>query len=133
MGAGAPKRVLVVVHHLAMDGVSWRILLEDVETAYRQLGAGEPVRLPPKTTSFKAWAERLVTEAASPALAQEVAFWSQDAPPERLPRDKPRGENTLASTRVVAASLSEEETRLLLQEAPRAYRTQINDVLLTAL
>src|SRR5437660_2394459 len=54
-----PNRLLLAIHHLAVDGVSWRILLEDLETACGQVQRGEPISLPPKTTSFKHWAERL--------------------------------------------------------------------------
>src|SRR6185369_15628939 len=64
LGAGQPGRLLVVVHHLAIDGVSWRILLEDLQIAYEQLRRGQNVQLPAKTTSFKAWAERLTQYAS---------------------------------------------------------------------
>src|SRR5262249_5294042 len=60
LGRGRPPRLLIVVHHLVVDGVSWRVLLEDLETACGQLTRGERVRLPRKTTSFLRWAERLV-------------------------------------------------------------------------
>jgi aryl carrier-like protein len=56
---GAPYRLLVVIHHLVVDGVSWRVLLEDLQTSCEQLGRGEGVRLPRKTTSFQRWAEKL--------------------------------------------------------------------------
>ncbi len=59
LGAGNPSRLLIVIHHLAVDAISWRILLEDLETAYRQLSRGESIELPPKTTSFKYWSEKL--------------------------------------------------------------------------
>jgi non-ribosomal peptide synthase protein (TIGR01720 family) len=125
----------VVIHHLAVDGVSWRILLEDLETAYGQLAGGEAVRLPAKTTSWKSWAERLAEHARSDALAAEAAFWTeqthkQSAP---LPVDDPAGENTSSGSRSVAVRLSEDETEALLREVPAAYRTQIDEVLLTAL
>src|SRR5262249_4834526 len=54
-----PGRLLFVVHHLAVDGISWRPLLEDLETTYEQLKAGRAIKLPAKTTSYKTWAERL--------------------------------------------------------------------------
>lgn len=59
MGKGLPDRLLIVVHHLVIDGVSWRIFLEDLQTAYRQAVQGGPIDLPPKTTSFRQWTERL--------------------------------------------------------------------------
>ena len=58
-GSQRPARLLLAIHHLAVDGVSWRILLEDLERSYQQERAGEPGKLPLKTTSVKEWAERL--------------------------------------------------------------------------
>ncbi|MDF5813224.1 condensation domain-containing protein [Pseudomonas aeruginosa] len=53
------QRLLLVIHHLVVDGVSWRILFEDLQTAYRQLLVGQAVELPAKTSAFRDWAERL--------------------------------------------------------------------------
>jgi amino acid adenylation domain-containing protein/non-ribosomal peptide synthase protein (TIGR01720 family) len=128
------SRLLLCVHHLAVDGVSWRVLLEDLATAYRQRRRGEPVRLPPKTTSFRAWAERLAEHAASPAALAEAGGWRGVAagPVPALPRDL-HGENPEGGGRVVTVEMTEEETRALLAEVPPVYRTQANDVLLAAL
>jgi amino acid adenylation domain-containing protein/non-ribosomal peptide synthase protein (TIGR01720 family) len=133
-GPSRPQHLLLVIHHLVVDGVSWRILLADLQTAYQQLGRGEVVQLPPKGTSFKEWAERLEVHAQSLAVRQELAYWQglawdRIAP---LPVDG-AGPNTEESARSVSVRLSEEETRVLLQQVPAVYRTQINDVLLTAL
>jgi len=132
---GAQQRLLLVIHHLAVDGVSWRTLLEDLETACRQLRDGEAVALPPKTTSFQEWAERLEIHAQDVALESELPWWRHEAeaPASALPLDHPGGENSEVSARHVSVSLSTEETRALLQDVPAAFRTQINDVLLTAL
>ncbi|HSF39387.1 MAG TPA: amino acid adenylation domain-containing protein [Thermoanaerobaculia bacterium] len=133
--AQGQARLLLVVHHLAVDGVSWRILLEDLDTVCRQLRGGEAVSLPPKTTSFQQWAERLAEHAHGPALEPELPWWRHEAeaPSSRLPVDRPGTESTQASVRRVSVSLDADETRALLQEVPAAYRTQINDILLTAL
>ncbi len=130
----AGSRLLFCAHHLAVDGVSWRVLLEDLETAYRQLRSGGPVRLPPKTTSYRDWAERLAEHAASAALAAEADHWRGVAsgPVAPLPRDLD-GDNPEGASRVVAVEMTEEETRALLTEVPPVYRTQVNDVLLAAL
>jgi amino acid adenylation domain-containing protein/non-ribosomal peptide synthase protein (TIGR01720 family) len=135
---GGSSRLLLVVHHLAVDGVSWRVLLEDVHRAYAQLAAGEEPALPPKTTSFQHWARRLRHEyAKTPALRDELTHWL--APARRQPAPLPfdRGgtaaANTEATARTVTVSLDRNETDALLHELPRAYRTQINDVLLCAL
>ena len=134
-GAEKPARLLLIIHHLAVDGVSWRILLEDLQTAYRQLSRHEAIELAPKTTSFKQWAERLTEYARSTDLQGELSYWLAEASAQtaRLPLDHSEGVNTEGSARTVSVSLNVEETRALLQDAPAAYHTQINDVLLTAL
>ncbi|MEG4588312.1 amino acid adenylation domain-containing protein [Microcoleus sp. MOSTC5] len=135
LGKHQPNRLLLAIHHLAVDGVSWRILIEDFQTAYGQISRGETVALPPKTTSFKQWAERLHEWARSPELQREFDYWFalSHQPTSRLPVDFPNAANLVASEKTVSVALSVEETKLLLQEVPVAYRTQINDVLLTAL
>src|ERR687896_1563261 len=75
LGAGRPGRLLLVVHHLAVDGVSWRVLLEDFQRAYQQLRRGQAIELPPKTTAFKAWAERLIGYGRSEAVREELDYW----------------------------------------------------------
>jgi amino acid adenylation domain-containing protein/non-ribosomal peptide synthase protein (TIGR01720 family) len=137
VGPSRPAQLLILVHHLAVDGVSWRVLLEDLHAAYMQLSRGEPVRLPPKTTSFRYWAERLLEYAQTEPVRQELARWQALAGQEtpHLPLDYPAGSgaNTEASGRVVRVSLTPEETQALLQEVPAAYGTGINDPLLAAL
>jgi non-ribosomal peptide synthase protein (TIGR01720 family) len=135
LGAGRPKRLLIVIHHLAVDGVSWRILMDDLHAAYEQLSNGQAVQLAPKTTSFKHWAERLKEYAQSDALLEEKDYWLADSRRDvrRLPVDYDDGVNTEASARTISLSLGEEETRALLQEVPAAYHTQINDVLMAGL
>ncbi|MGE0127963.1 MAG: amino acid adenylation domain-containing protein [Blastocatellales bacterium] len=135
LGNQEAGRLLIIIHHLAIDGVSWRILLEDLQAAYQQLNRGEEIALPPKTTSFKRWAEKLAEYAQSETARAEQDFWMSEARAKAawLPVDFSGGANTEASARSVSVSLSVEETRALLQEAPEAYHTQINDLLLTAL
>jgi amino acid adenylation domain-containing protein/non-ribosomal peptide synthase protein (TIGR01720 family) len=137
LGLQEPGRLLIVIHHLAIDGVSWRILLEDLQMAYQQLVGSEMISLSPKTTSFKRWAERLVEYAQSAAVMEERAYWLAEARTKiaPLPVDYPEGRaaNAEASSRSVSVSLDVEETEALLHEVPEAYYTQINDVLLTAL
>ncbi|HEX7243096.1 MAG TPA: FkbM family methyltransferase, partial [Longimicrobiaceae bacterium] len=132
---GDGRRLLMVIHHLVVDGVSWRILLEDLETAYAQLARGETVRLPTKTTSWQAWAQRLAEHARSAGVAQEAGYWTAQAAQEvvPLPVDEERGETTGAESHVVVVRLGAGETEALLREVPQAYRTQIDDVLLCAL
>jgi non-ribosomal peptide synthase protein (TIGR01720 family) len=131
---GAAGYLLIVIHHLAVDAVSWGVLLEDLETAYRQLAGGEQVSLPPKTTSFKTWAEELTRFARSSTIEKEITYWTSRIPQAvvSLPVDR-SGSNTVASRRTVSVSLTADETRAILHELPTKHRTQINEVLLAAL
>jgi len=134
-GAGKAARLLVLVHHLVMDGVSWRILLEDLQAITRSLARGERVELSPKTTSFKDWAERLVAHAQSNEVQQELSFWFSKTPETEsyLPVDYEGGANLESSASILSVVLDREETEALLREVPRVYNARINDVLLTAL
>jgi non-ribosomal peptide synthase protein (TIGR01720 family) len=135
LGEGRAQRLLLIIHHLLVDGVSWRILLADLELAYEQLSRGEAIELPAKSTSFKRWAERLKQYAASEQADVELDHWLRQAQADhsRLPVDFAEGLNLEASAASVLLSLSAAETRALVEEAPKAHRTQINDVLLAAL
>lgn len=135
-GAHQPARLCWVIHHLVVDGVSWRVLLEDLQTACQQLQQGQPVKLPAKTLSFQAWNRWLATVGLQQAQA-ELPYWQQvcATPTPALPLDFPGNDtaNTVASQAHVLKQLSAAATRTLLQAAHQAYHTQINDLLLTAL
>ena len=141
LGAHRPGRILIVIHHLAVDGISWRILIEDFQRAYRQHERGQAIQLPQKTTTFRAWARRLTDFACSPELMQEASFWLRAAethpptlPVDQVSPDQPLdGLNSEGTARRVSVFLGREETQALLREAPAAYGTEINDILLTAL
>ncbi|PSB47353.1 non-ribosomal peptide synthetase [Cyanosarcina cf. burmensis CCALA 770] len=135
MGAKQPNRLLFTVHHLAIDGVSWRILLEDLQTAYQQLSREQEIQLPAKTTSVKQWAEKLQEYANSETVKAEINYWLSQSYQNisSLLIDDLNGENTVASACTISVSLTQEETEALLHEVPAAYQTQINDILLTAL
>ena len=125
-------RLLIVIHHLAVDGVSWRILLEDLESAYLQRLRGQEIQLPAKTTSFKGWATWL-NEKGPSVVADEGDYWALMKRPTELPVDDRLGENNHASAAKVSHRISREQTQALLNEVPKVYHTQINDLLLTAL
>jgi non-ribosomal peptide synthase protein (TIGR01720 family) len=139
LGADRPARLLLAIHHLVVDGVSWRILVEDLTTVCRQLRHGAAPRLPEKTSSFKQWAEHLAEHVRSPAVEPEIGSWLAMAAPlgSALPLDFPPAGRAAAGTEadlaVVRVALDEAETRALLTEVPPAYGTEINDALLTAL
>ncbi len=138
LGVDRPVRLLIVAHHLLVDAFSWRVLLEDLETACRQLSAGRVIRLPRKTTAFKAWAERLVDLAHAPELRTESDYWRKAVrkPVAELPVDRPEGvsHNTVAAARTLEVALTPEETAMLLHDLPVAYpEARIEDALLAAL
>ena len=137
LGLQQTGRLLIAIHHLAVDRVSWRILLEDLNLAYEQLYRDQIPQLPAKTTSFKAWSERLSEYAQSDRLLAELPYWTaaQRTQVTPLPVDYPAVTdlNTVISANTLTVSLSPEETRSLLQRASVAYNTQINDLLLAAL
>ncbi|GER90177.1 hypothetical protein KDW_43390 [Dictyobacter vulcani] len=134
LGAGKAGRLLIVIHHLVVDGVSWRILLADLQASYQQLFAGQVASLSAKTTSFQHWSYLLQEYAQSEEPRAEIAYWQSlaDKPQAQMPVDDLAGENTVASARLVTLALSAEETQALLHVVPQAYRTQINDLLLAA-
>ncbi len=135
LGPERASRLLLAIHHLAVDIVSWGVLLEGLQLACEQLGRGEAVSLPSKTTSFKSWAERLEDYAKSADLRDELGYWMTelDRWTCKIPVDWPEGINSQESARIVWVSLDGERTKALLQEVPKVYHTMINDVLLTAL
>ncbi|HEY0606059.1 MAG TPA: condensation domain-containing protein, partial [Herpetosiphonaceae bacterium] len=136
-GPDQPDHLLVIVHHLVADAFSLRILLADFATAYRQRHAGHPIVLPPKSTSFQAWAERMYAFAQSDAVRADLQYWQalpwNEAAP--IPMDHPerRGGNTLASQQVVWVGLTAEETRRLREELVPSYQVSLQDILLTAI
>ena len=137
LGAGSPARLLIVIHHLLVDAVSWRILIEDLSMACGQLVRGETVSLPPKTTSFAAWGQRLTTFANLPTLREELNYWTSPALASgrlaTIPCDNAAGENTVASTGTVRVCLDADATRQWLFDSHAAYRTRPHELLVTAL
>ncbi|BAY41880.1 beta-ketoacyl synthase (plasmid) [Nostoc sp. NIES-2111] len=135
LGTHQPSRILLAVHHLVIDVGSWRILLEDLETAYQQLSQGKAIKLPPKTTSFKQWALRLTEYAQSIELQREQVYWLADQRNwvSPLPVDYADGVNTVASAETISITLSGEETQALQEEITATYRVQTDDMLLAAL
>ncbi|HLP57633.1 MAG TPA: amino acid adenylation domain-containing protein, partial [Candidatus Deferrimicrobium sp.] len=128
-------RLLIAIHHLVIDGVSWRILFEDIETLYGQYKRGEKLVLPSKTDSFKLWSEKLSSYANSKTILKEKAYWqkveSSSAP--LIPKDFEAVDNEVKDTAGISFTLSEKETRQLQTKVNEAFGTEINDILLTAL
>ncbi len=133
--ADGQQRLLLAVHHLVVDGVSWRILLEDLQTAYQQASLGQAVSLPSRSAPLRQWARQLEEYARSENLQAERDYWLQAAqqPAGELPCDNPQGECNLRQAAHATTRLDKALTHKLLKVAPAAYRTQVNDLLLTAL
>ncbi|MCP5049409.1 MAG: AMP-binding protein, partial [bacterium] len=128
-------RLLIVIHHLVIDGVSWRILLEDIDTSMRQYKNRRPLELPMKSDSFKLWAEALSHYAASPGFLKEKSYWREleSIGTPWIEKDFQQEENDVKDTGTVSFRLSKAETDRLLTKVNQAFSTEINDILLTAL
>jgi amino acid adenylation domain-containing protein/non-ribosomal peptide synthase protein (TIGR01720 family) len=135
LGPNKSNRLFIVIHHLTVDGVSWRILLEDVTTAFYQFEKGESINLPAKTTSYQEWATHLKDYANSEMIKKETDYWLNELrkPVQLLPKEVLTKLDLETKTNEVIVSLSQEQTSRLLKEVHGAYGTQINDILLAAL
>ncbi len=129
-----PDHLALIIHHLAVDGVSWRILLEDFQLAYSRAIKNEKIILPAKSTSYKAWAEALLDKELLKEHLTEKQFWLEMAnKPAMNLYPKSREGNIESATILQSIQIDTESTKALLTEVHKAYNTQINDVLLTAL
>ncbi|MEU5211497.1 non-ribosomal peptide synthase/polyketide synthase [Streptomyces sp. NPDC020742] len=132
-GPDRPCQLLFTAHHLVVDGVSWRILLADLETAYRQAAAGRPAALPPVSSGYGHWADRLARHTRAGGFDGDLPYWRRTcAAPADLPADR-AGRNPHGAARTVTVRLDGAATDALLRRVPDVYRTQVNDVLLSAL
>jgi amino acid adenylation domain-containing protein/non-ribosomal peptide synthase protein (TIGR01720 family) len=133
LGHDLPPRLLLIAHHLAVDAVSWRILLADLQTVARQIACGDPPSLPEASTPLVTWSDRLVERARSADLFAESEFWLDDSRRNAapLPRDD-RGDNFRTKTRGVATVFDESGTGELLA-AQGAGEVTVHALLLTAL
>jgi iturin family lipopeptide synthetase B len=127
-------RLLIVVHHLVVDGVSWRILMEDIGKLYHQCRQGEPLSLGPKSDSFKYWSERLQEYANSTNCTAQIPYWKHlEEQPISIIRERMDSCCLVKDSDTLVAELAPEQTGLLLTAANNRYHTQVSDLLLTAL
>src|ERR1035441_10202741 len=130
--ASSTGQRLLMIHHLAVDAVSWRILLEDLNIAWAQHHNGQPITLPVTGTSFATWASLLAEHAQVSAVIELADTWTHiAAAPAWLPAPQPELD-TYASAGHLSASLDVETTRLLLGEVPAAFHAGVQDILLIA-
>ncbi|WUP10023.1 amino acid adenylation domain-containing protein [Streptomyces sp. NBC_00269] len=135
-GPTEPGRLLLMLHHLVVDGVSWRILLPDLATAWSQAGAGGSPGLDPVPTSLRTWARTMVAEAGSPHRTAELPFWRDLLSPGDLPLgDRPLDPATDTAARQMShvVQLPAELTHELITLVPASFNGGVNDVLLAAL
>ncbi|MEV5889560.1 non-ribosomal peptide synthetase [Nonomuraea fuscirosea] len=127
----ASRQLVLVAHHVVIDGVSWRVLMDDLATGWRQLASGAPVEPPPVGTSFRRWAH-LLERAASEA---DPGHFQRPLPgPDRpLGRRPLAGSDVVARERVRTVTAGPDVTAALLGEVPARFHAGVNDVLLTAL
>ncbi|PWV46100.1 non-ribosomal peptide synthetase [Chitinophaga sp. S165] len=128
-------RLLLVIHHLVVDGVSWRIMLEDLSSFYQQGIQGQVPQAPKKTASIKRWQENLIAYAHSEQLMEEAPYWDKvlSAGVSPLPVDMQYTASEVEKDTVGNFTLDEEHTAKLTSGIHTAYKTNVNDVLLTAL
>ena len=125
-------QLVLIIHHLAVDGVSWRIVLEDLNIAWAQHRGGQQVVLPAGGTSFARWAQLLAEYARHPDVVGQAEAWRQvAATPAALPAVRP-GVDTFATAGQLSVSLDVETTRMLLGEVPAAFHAGVHDILLIA-
>ncbi|WP_253866823.1 non-ribosomal peptide synthetase, partial [Mycobacterium asiaticum] len=129
---GDTGQLALVIHHLAVDGVSWRILLSDLNIAWKQRQSGRDVELPAGGTSFQRWAALLHAHAQLPAVVAQAAAWRQIlAAPAALPAVRP-DTDTFATAGHLVVRLDTEQTRQLLSRVPVAFHAGVQDILLIA-
>ena len=128
----ATGQLVLIIHHLAIDAVSWRILLEDLNTALAQQHYGQPVSLPATGTSFARWASLLGEQARVPTVVDQADNWRRVlVAPTALPAARPE-RDTYATAGHLTAALDVETTGLLLGAVPAAFHAGVHDILLIA-
>jgi non-ribosomal peptide synthase protein (TIGR01720 family) len=125
-------QLVLIVHHLAVDGVSWRILLEDLNIAWAQHHSGQPIALPSAGTSFARWAALLAEHAHAAAVVEQADAWRQVAATPAVLLAVQPAVDTFATAGYLSVSLDVETTRMLLGEVPPAFHAGVNDILLIA-
>ena len=135
-GAEHGGRLLLTIHHLAVDGVSWRILVPDLAEAWAAIARGAAPVLAARGTSFRRWAQQLASHAQDAALVEEVGFWSGMLSEPALSLVEGSLDPTrdvTGTARKLKITLPAAVTGPLLTRVPAAFHGGINDVLLTGL
>ena len=133
--AGKPGHLLVVLHHLVADGISWRLLIEDLDLSCRQIRQGSDIALPMRSASFAEWSQLLKGRVAGSVLVEQAEWWREQLRQAPLPLrpDNTAGDRREATSAAVTRVFDATETEALLQRAAPAFRASVEDLLLTAL
>ena len=131
-----PGRLFLTVHHFAVDGVSWRVLLADLAAAWPDVAAGRTPELEPVAVPLRQWAHRIEALAQRPAQREQLPFWrelarAEEPLPSLVPPDPAR--DVAGTAGLLTVELSADTTRALLTSVPAAFHAGVNDVMLTAL
>lgn len=125
--------LFLCAHHLVIDGVSWRIILGDLELAYRQCINEQPLKLPAKTSSYPAWSKALRQYAAKGMIKNQFSYWNQVCQEIAKNSSRVSGFDLKSQKKSFRLSLSAELSDQFITEAPKSYHTNIEDLLLTSL
>jgi non-ribosomal peptide synthase protein (TIGR01720 family) len=129
------NRLLLIIHHLAVDGVSWRILVEDLQICLTAVKNNLALTSLPKSSSYKQWYEALLKYGKKSSTLAQLQYW----------RNTVRGfqpfevdfnftdQVFVKDTATFTVRLKSDDTYALLKDVPRVYHTEINDILLCSL
>ncbi len=128
------SKLLISAHHLVIDGISWRIYLEDLHNIYNSLLKDEEIRLPSKTASLTDWYNKIIEFAASEALQKEISYWQEIEDTDfEIPKDIQKDSIKVENTNRIQGSLSTEQTEFLLKDSRKIYHTDVLTLLVIAL
>ncbi|RVW00523.1 amino acid adenylation domain-containing protein [Rhodococcus spongiicola] len=137
-GTDRPGRLLLVIHHLVVDGVSWRILLPDLASAWQQVRAGDAPYLPAVGTSMRTWADALTewARADSPEHTAEIRYWREvleQPDPPLGPRALDPGRDLACTVLSLSVDLPPSATVAMSTTVPESVHGSIDDAILTGL
>lgn len=134
LGNSSSDRLLIILHHLIVDGVSWQIFLEDLVVSYQQSDRGQLLQLPPKTTAFRDWAQQLMLYAQSDALKAELPYWSKVCASPTLPIEpSSNGDYPLVGNESISVMFSIKVPEEVLKKSAQSHRKNFNEMIITAL
>ncbi|NOQ27705.1 MAG: amino acid adenylation domain-containing protein, partial [Bacteroidales bacterium] len=128
-------RLLIVIHHLVIDGISWRIIFEDLEVLFNQINKGEKLSLPLKSNSFRDWSAKLTEYSKTSIFLKEKSYWRDIVRKEEISLNRQIDDENIEDNDVgyMQFTLDQIATTDLLTNTNDVYGTEINDILLCGL